>query len=72
MTPLHKLRVHDAVVQYNENRGGLQIRYSGFKPFKISAIAGYTFLRDFDFFRHGVKEEVEPAPFFGFSIDARF
>lgn len=72
VTPLAKLRVHNAVVQYNEDRIGVHVGYSGFKPFKISAGAGYTLIRDFDFFRHGVRERLEPAPFFRFSIDALF
>lgn len=72
VTPLHKLRVHDAILQYNENRIGAQVSYSGFKPFKITAAAGYTFIRNFDFFRHGVREQVDPAPFFSFAIDAKF
>lgn len=72
ITPLHKLQVHNAVVQYNEDRAGVQVTYSGFRPFKISAGAGYTAVRDFDFFRHGVRERLDPAPYFRFAIDARF
>src|SRR5947207_9222598 len=47
-TPLHKLREHNAVVQYNEDRIGVQASYSGIKPFKITAAAGCTFRRDSD------------------------
>lgn len=72
VTPLHKLREHNAVVQYNEDRVGLQASYSGIKPFKITAAAGYTFIRDFDFFRVGVRAKTEPAPYFQLSVDARF
>jgi hypothetical protein len=72
ITPLAKLRVHNAVVQYNEDRAGVQVHYSGFKPFGITAGAGYTIIRDFNFFRHGVRERLEPAPFFRLSVDARF
>ncbi len=72
ITPLHKLRTHNAVVQYNEDRLGVQVGYSGFKPFRISAGAGYTFIRNFDFFRHGVREKLEPAPFFRLAVEARF
>jgi hypothetical protein len=71
-TPLHKLRVHNAVVQYNEDRMGFQVSYSGIKHFKISALAGYTFVRDFNFFRLPVAEKLDPAPFFQLSVDARF
>jgi hypothetical protein len=72
VTPLLKLREHDAVVQYNEDRAGVQASYSGFKPFKISAGAGYTLIRDFDFFRVGVREKTDPAPYFRLSIEAKF
>lgn len=71
-TPLHKLREHNAVVQYNEDRAGLQVKYSGLKPFKITASAGYTFIRDFDFFRVGVRAKTEPAPYFQLSAEAKF
>ena len=72
ITPMHKLQTHNAVVQYNEDRAGAQISFSGFKPFKITAGGGYTLLRDFDFFRHGVRVRAEPAPYFRLMIDARF
>jgi len=71
-TPLHKLQLHNAVVQYNENRVGLQASYSGIKHFKITAIGGCTFLRDFDFFRAHVSEKTDPAPYVQLSIDAKF
>lgn len=72
ITPMHKLQTHDAVVQYNEDRAGAQISFSGWKPFKITAGGGYTLLRDFDFYRHGVQVRAEPAPYFRLSIDAKF
>jgi hypothetical protein len=59
-------------VQYNEDRIGLQVRYSGIKYLNIYAGAGCTFLRDFDFFRVGVSEKTEPAPYFQLSAEARF
>ena len=71
-TPLHKLREHNAVVQYNENRAGLQVRYSGINHLKITAGAGYTFNRDFDFFRVGVREKTDPAPYFQLSAEVKF
>src|SRR6187200_1802353 len=33
----HKLDLHNAIVQYSEDRAGVQITYSGFKPFKLIA-----------------------------------
>lgn len=72
VTPLLKLREHNAVVQYNEDRAGVQVSYSGLKPFKITAAGGYTFVRAFDFYRVGVREKTDPAPYFQLSLDARF
>jgi hypothetical protein len=72
VTPLLKLREHNAVVQYSEERVGAQARYSGFDPFKIIVGAGYTFKRDFDFFRVGVRETLDPAPYFRVSVEAKF
>ncbi len=34
ITPERKLQVHNAWVQYSEDRAGLQVSYSGFKPFE--------------------------------------
>ncbi|HEY5766594.1 MAG TPA: hypothetical protein VIS53_02035, partial [Candidatus Udaeobacter sp.] len=42
VTTERKLQVHDAVVQYSEYRAGLQVRYSGLKPFKLIVGAGCT------------------------------
>jgi hypothetical protein len=72
ITPLRKLQVHNAIVQYHEDRVGAQLSYSGLKPFKIVAAGGYTVQREFDFFRHDVAEKVDPAPFVKLAIEARF
>src|SRR5437762_9751224 len=45
----HKLDLHNAIVQYSEDRAGVEIGYSGFKPFKLIAGAGATIERNFDF-----------------------
>jgi hypothetical protein len=71
-TPLHKLREHNAVVQYHESRAGLQASYSGIKHLKITAAVGCTIVRDFDFFRVGVSEKTDPAPYFQLSAEAKF
>jgi Domain of unknown function (DUF6268) len=71
-TPLHKLREHNAVVQYHETRAGLQVSYSGIKHLKITAAAGYTIVRDFDFFRVGLSERTDPAPYVQLSAEAKF
>ena len=72
ITPLRKLQVHNAIVQYHENRAGAQLSYSGLKPFKIIAAGGCTIEREFDFFRHDVAEKTDPAPFVRLAIEARF
>ena len=72
VTPLRKLQEHNAVVQYSEGRAGLLVKYSGIKPFRIIASAGYTFRRDFDFFRISVREKLDPAPYVQLSLEAKF
>src|SRR6266567_3590246 len=41
----HKLDLHDAVLQYNEDRAGVQVGYSGIKHLKLSVGAGCTVQR---------------------------
>jgi hypothetical protein len=72
ITPERKLRVHNAIVQYSEDRVGVQARYSGFKPFKIKLGGGYTVKRDFDFFRAEASAKTRPAPYVYAEIEARF
>src|SRR5216110_1112619 len=63
ITPERKLQVHNAWVQYSEDRAGVQATYSGLKPFDISLGAGVTVRRDFDFFRAEAAAKTRPAPF---------
>ena len=72
ITPERKLQVHDAWVQYSEDRAGVQASYSGFKPFEIHAGAGCTFRRDFDFFRAEASAKTRPAPYVQVDIEAKF
>ena len=72
ITPLRKLQVHNAIVEYNEDRAGLEVRYSGIKGCKIIGSVGCTVLRDFNFYRAEVREKIDPAPYFQLSVDARF
>ena len=72
ITPEKKLQLHNAVVQYSEDRVSVQAKYSGFKPFAIIAGAGCTVLRDFDFFRAGQAKRTEPAPYVRLSVEAKF
>jgi len=71
ITPERKLQVHDAWVQYSEYRAGLQVSYTGFKPFELRVGGGCTFERDFDFFRAEASAKTRPAPFVKVEIDAR-
>jgi hypothetical protein len=72
ITPERKLQVHNAVVQYSEDRAGIQASYSGFKPFEITLGGGCTVRRDFDFFRAEASAKTKPAPFVKFEIEAKF
>ena len=66
------IHLQNAVVQYSEYRSGVQVSYSGFKPFEILAGAGYTFERSFDFFRAEQRESAGGAPYFKLGISAKF
>ncbi len=72
ITPEKKLQVHNAVVQYSEERVGVQASYSGFKPFSVTLGAGYTIKRDFDFFRAAASAKLDPAPYVRLAIEAKF
>jgi len=71
-TRARKLDVDHPVVQYSEDRAGLQIAYSHFKPFDITLDGGCTFRRDFDFFRAEARVKSDPAPYVRFAIEAKF
>src|SRR5437588_1201268 len=72
ITPERKLQVHNAWVQYSEDRAGVQVSYSGFKPFEIALGGGCTVRRDFDFFRAEASAKTRPAPFVKFEVKAKF
>ena len=72
ITTEKKLQLHNAVVQYSEDRVGVQVKYSGFKPLAIIAGAGCTVVRDFDFFRADQAKRTEPAPYLRISAEAKF
>ena len=69
---LGKPWLNNAVVQYSEYRGGMQVSYSGFKPFNICVGAGYTFQRKFDFFRADWSQRVGGAPYVKVGLEAKF
>ena len=72
LTTEQKLQLHNAVVQYSEYRAGLQLGYSGFKPFKIIAGAGVTIRRNFDFYRAEQSKRTDPAPYIRIAAEAKF
>jgi len=72
LTTEHKLQLHNAIVEYNEDRVGLQAKYSGIKPFQIIAGAGCTVRREFDFFRAHQRVVADPAPYVRLSVEAKF
>jgi hypothetical protein len=72
ITPARKLQVHNAIVQYSEDRVGLQATYSHFKPFDITVDFGCTFRREFDFFRAEASVKTEPAPYVRLAVEAKF
>lgn len=72
VTTERKLQLHNAIVQYSEDRAGVQVGYSGFKPFKIIAGAGVTLRRDFDFFRANQAKRTDPAPYVKIAMEANF
>jgi hypothetical protein len=72
LTTERKLQLHNAIVQYSENRAGAQVAYSGFKPFKIIAGAGVTIAREFNFFRDNQKKRIDPAPYVRIAMEAKF
>ena len=72
LTTERKLQLHNAVVQYSEDRAGVQVGYSGFKPFKIIAGGGVTVERNFDFFRANQSKRTDPAPYVRIAAEAKF
>lgn len=72
ITPARKLQVHDAIVQYSEDRVGVQATYSHFKPLDITLDVGCTVRRYFDFFRAEAGVKTDPAPYVRLAIEAKF
>ncbi|MGC1322347.1 MAG: hypothetical protein WA849_09210 [Candidatus Udaeobacter sp.] len=67
-----KLDLHDAVLQYSEYRAGAQVGYSGIKHIKLTAGAGCTVERDYDFFRAHQSKRVDPAPYVRIAAEVKF
>jgi hypothetical protein len=67
-----KLDLHNAVVQYSEDRAGVQVGYSGIKHLQLIAGAGVTVERNFDFFRADQSKRTDPAPYVRVSAEVKF
>src|SRR5436190_15050088 len=72
ITPEKKLQLHNAVVQYSEDRAGIKAKYSGIKQFAIIVGAGVTFEPNFDFFRANQSKKTDPAPYIRIAAEAKF
>ena len=72
LTTERKLQLHNAVVQYSEDRAGVQIAYSGLKPLKLIVGGGVTVERNFDFFRANQSKRTDPAPYIRVAAEAKF
>ena len=67
-----KLQLHNAVVQYSEDRAGAQIAYTGIKHLKVIAGGGVTVERNFDFFRANQSKRTDPAPYVRVAAELKF
>lgn len=71
-TPAGNMQLHNAVVQYSEDRAGASISYRGIPHLKIITEGGCTFLRNFDFFRSNQSIKSDPAPYIRAGLEFRF
>lgn len=72
LTTEQKLQLHNAVVQYSEDRAGAQIAYTGIKHLKVIAGGGVTVERNFDFFRANQSKKTDPAPYVRVAAELKF
>jgi hypothetical protein len=72
LTTEQKLQLHNAIVQYSEDRAGVQVGYSGIKHLKIIAGAGATAERNFNFFRASQEKRTDPAPYVRIAAELKF
>jgi hypothetical protein len=72
LTTEQKLQLHNAIVQYSEDRAGAQIAYTGIKHLKIIAGGGVTVERNFDFFRANQSKRTDPAPYVRIAAELKF
>jgi len=72
LTTEQKLQLHNAIVQYSEDRAGVQVGYSGIKHVKLIAGGGVTVERNFDFFRANQSKRTDPAPYVRVAAEVKF
>lgn len=72
LTTEQKLQLHNAIVQYSEDRAGVQIGYTGIKHAKLIGGAGVTVERNYDFFRAHQSKRMDPAPYVKIGAEIRF
>jgi len=72
LTTEQKLQLHNAIVQYSEDRAGVQIAYTGVKHVKLIGGAGVTVERNYDFFRAHQSKKMDPAPYVKIGAEIRF
>ena len=72
LTTEQKLQLHNAIVQYSEDRAGVQVGYSGIKHVKLIAGGGVTVERNFDFFRANQSKRTDPAPYVRVGAEVKF
>ena len=72
LTTEQKLQLHNAIVQYSEDRAGVQVGYSGIKHLKLIAGAGVTVERNFNFFRASQEKRTDPAPYVRIAAELKF
>jgi hypothetical protein len=67
-----KIQLHNPILQYNEDRAGIQAKYKGIKHVEIVGGAGCTVFREFDFYRSDRRVKLDPAPYAQVSLRVRF
>lgn len=66
------VRYRDTVAEYTDYHGGALVTYKGFKPFNIALGAGWSFQREFDYFRSAKRFDTTGAPYAKLQITTNF
>ncbi len=70
--PSRALNLHNAVVEYSEYRAGVQLTCNRWKPFAITLGGGYSFEREFHFFRANQRQTIGGARYAKVGVEAKF